>query len=57
MVLLKTLLKSGIIIHIFTAMQQQLNFYCCYPSSTSAAVDQETKKRILKSTTDVLLSG
>ena len=31
--------------------------YRCYPSSTSAAVDQETKKLILKSTTNVLLSG
>ena len=31
--------------------------YRCYPSSTSAAVVQETTKLILKSTTDVLLSG
>ena len=31
--------------------------YRCYPSSTSAAVDRETTKLILKSTTDVLLSG
>ena len=36
-------------------MQQQLNYYIklhsCYPSSTSAAVDQETTKPILKSLT------